>query len=77
MDYHPRISDNFPADWEDPLDLYGGLTQDLITSGHDLDFERKIIKHLVYKYGAQWVWDNRTRLLSMVKSLKGSACKVG
>ena len=40
----------------------------------DLDFERKNVKDLVDIYGARWVWDNlwdkRTRLVYMVKSLK-------
>ena len=76
MNHEPRISDKFPADWEDPLDLFGGLTQDLISSGHDFDFERKVIKHLIDNYGARWVWDNRTRLVSMVKSLKDTAREV-
>jgi hypothetical protein len=76
MDHYPIMSDKFPADWDDPLDLFGGLTHDLISSGHDLDFERKIVKHLVDMHGAPWVWDNRTRLVSIVKSLKETAREV-
>jgi hypothetical protein len=76
MTYQARRSDNFPAGWMDPLELYGHLIQDLISSGHDLDFERKNVRDLVDMYGASWVWDNRTRLVSMVKSLKETAREV-
>jgi hypothetical protein len=77
LDHYPIMSDKFPAAWEDPLDLFGSLTQDLISSGHDLEFERGNVKELVDKFGAQWVWDNRFRLVSMVRSLKETAGEVG
>jgi hypothetical protein len=77
MDYYPIMNDKFPADWNDPLDLFGSLVQDLISSGHDLDSERDNLKDLVDRYGDRWVWDNRFRLVSMVRSLKESAWEVG
>lgn len=70
MDYEPILNDKFPGDWKDPLDLFGSLTYDLKSSGHDLELERTNIKDLVDKHGAQWVWDNRFRLVSMVKFFK-------
>jgi hypothetical protein len=77
MDY-PAIDDEaFPAEWKDPLALYGNLIHDLISSGHDLEAERDNVKDLVDQYGARWVWDNRFRLVPMVKSLKETAREVG
>jgi hypothetical protein len=76
MEYPARDHENFPEQWKDPLELYGNLIHDLISSGHNLGLERDNIKELVDKYGARWVWDNRTRLVSMVKSLKDSAREV-
>jgi hypothetical protein len=39
--------------------------------------KRDNVRELIDKYGAQWVWDNRIRLVSMVRSLKESAWEVG
>ena len=77
VEFHPRRGSTFPANWNDPLDLFGSLAQDLISSGHDLESERDNVRELINKYGAQWVWDNRIRLVSMVRSLKESAWEVG
>ena len=77
VDYHPRVSSNFPTDWTDPLDLYGNLLNELVASGHDLEAERKSIRTLIDRYGAQWVWDNRKRIFEMVRSLNDSAGEVG
>jgi hypothetical protein len=77
MDFHTRRDSTFPANWKDPMDLFGNLAQDLISAGHDLESERNNVREMVGKYGAQWVWDNRIRLVSMVRSLKESAWEVG
>jgi hypothetical protein len=70
MNHHTEVPGKFPEDWQDPLDLFGGLLDDFKSSGCDLDFERENINDLVSIYGAKWVWGNRTRLLPMVLALK-------
>lgn len=77
MDYLPSVKEKFPSEWKDPLDLFGDLTQELISCGHDMDVERDNVKTIIDKHGAQWAWDNRIRLVSMVKALKRSAGEVG
>ncbi len=77
IEYHSRSSEGFPVDWNDPLELYGTWLQELIDAGHDLETERKSLKALVDRYGDRWVWDNRRRIVKMVRSLKDSAGKVG
>ena len=63
MEYHAKGNENFPASWEDPLELFGTLSLDLRSSGQDLDFERENVKDLIDMYGAQWVWDHRFQAL--------------
>ncbi len=59
--------ENFPKDWIDPLELYGNLMQELIAPGHDLGIDRKNVKALVERYGDRWVWENRRRIVQMVR----------
>jgi hypothetical protein len=77
IDYNSRSSEGFPADWKDPLELYGTWLQELVGSGHDLELERKNVKALIDKYGDRWVWENRRRIVQMVRSLKDSVGEVG
>jgi hypothetical protein len=60
-----RNACRFPEDWEDPLELYGGILEELRPGQNDLSAERVYLKELIDRYGAEWAWDNRRRLLAM------------
>jgi hypothetical protein len=59
--------DRFPADWKDPLELYGSFRADLAAPSFDSSAERDQVKELVRVHGAEWVWSNRHRLVSLRK----------
>jgi hypothetical protein len=59
----------FPFVWTDPLELCGTFCRFLIEEARDLDQHRALIRELVGKYGAEWVWRNRSRLVAMLASL--------
>ncbi|MGD2272725.1 MAG: hypothetical protein PVI06_20175, partial [Desulfobacterales bacterium] len=54
--------EEFPEDWDDPLDLYGGYIEELKTPDIDLNLERRSILGLIEEHNAQWVWDQRKSL---------------
>lgn len=57
--------EKFPTGWTDPLELYGLLRQQLTPPEFDPPTERVQVSELVRRHGAQWVWHNRQRLLSL------------
>ena len=59
----------FPLAWQDPLELCGSFFRYLIDESRDLDQHREFLRELVRKYGADWVWENRSRLVAVVVSL--------
>ena len=59
--------ERFPADWQDPLELYGGLRGELARPLLDPAIERVQAGEWVRRNGAQWVWCNRRRLVSLRK----------
>lgn len=59
----------FPGDWKDPLDLYGSFRAELTAPGFDPATERSQVSELVRMHGAEWVWSNRHRLVSLRKFL--------
>ncbi len=61
--------ERFPADWKDPLDLYGRFRTELTTPGFDSTTERSQVNELIRLHGAEWVWSNRHRLVSLRKFL--------
>lgn len=70
MEERPGCLEKFPDGWTDPLDLYGEHLQELNSAGCNMETERTTIKELVENYGADWVWCNRNRLVSVAKALK-------
>jgi hypothetical protein len=64
---NPR--ERFPADWKDPLDLYGTFRAELTGPVFDLQAERRHVSRLIRMRGAEWVWSNRHRLVSLRKLL--------
>jgi hypothetical protein len=71
MDY---IHNNkFPAAWKDPLELCGNFFQYLIEEGRDLNQHREFLLELVKKYGADWVWEHRSRLVALMAFLSSRA----
>jgi hypothetical protein len=66
----PGSLDRFPDGWTDPLDLYGEHLQDLLSVGCNVEAERGMLKELVEKYGAIWVWCNRHRLVPLAIALR-------
>jgi hypothetical protein len=62
--------DRFPDGWTDPLELYGQHLQELVTEGCNMESERNTLTGLIEKFGADWVWCNRKRLVPVAKSLK-------
>ena len=61
--------DPFPADWKDPLELYGRFRAELTTPVFDSTTERSEVNELIRRHGAEWVWSNRQRLVSLRKFL--------
>jgi len=61
--------ERFPADWKDPLDLYGRFRAELTAAVFDSTVERNQVKELIRLHGAEWVWSNRHRLVSLRKLL--------
>ncbi len=55
----------FPEEWQDPLELYECMVDDLVNAGYNLDRERENLVELVNRYGAEWVWEHRQRLLEL------------
>ena len=60
---------HFPLAWKDPLELCGSFLRYLIEESRDLDQHRELLRELIRKYGADWVWENRSRLVALVVSL--------
>jgi hypothetical protein len=56
------LNKRFPAAWKDPLELSGNFFRYLVEEGRDLNQHRELLRELVRKYGADWVWENRSRL---------------
>lgn len=65
--------ERFPTAWKDPLELYGRLRQELTPPDFDSSVERSQVNELVRRRGAQWVWCNRHRLVSLRKFVSRSA----
>jgi hypothetical protein len=59
----------FPSAWKDPLELCGSFFRYLIEESRDLDQHREFLREIVRKYGADWVWKNRSRLVALMVSL--------
>ena len=59
--------ERFPADWQDPLELYGSLRRELARPFLDPASERVQAREWVRRHGAQWVWCNRRRLVALRK----------
>jgi hypothetical protein len=70
MEERPGCLDKFPDGWADPLDLYGEHLQELNSVGCNMETERDTLKELVERYGDDWVWCNRHRLVSVAMALK-------
>ena len=66
------VKTQFPIDWKDPLDLCGQFVKELIEEHRDLKQHRDFVMDLVRKYGASWVWDNRSRLVALMVFLFAS-----
>ena len=66
------VKATFPIDWKDPLDLCGHFVKELIEEHHDLKQHRDFVMDLVRKYGASWVWENRSRLVALMVFLFAS-----
>jgi hypothetical protein len=64
-------SEVFPADWQDPLEFYGALRRELARPLLDPAIERVQAGEWIRKHGAQWVWCNRHRLVSLRKFVAG------
>jgi hypothetical protein len=65
--------ERFPADWKDPLELYGRFRAELTTPVFDSATERNHVNELIRLHGAGWVWSNRHRLVSLRKFLSRAA----
>ena len=63
------LSKHFPLTWKDPLELCGSFYRYLIEESRDLNQHREFLRDIVRKYGADWVWKNRSRLVALVVSL--------
>jgi len=61
--------ERFPANWKDPLELYGRFRAELTSPVFDSTSERTQVKELIRQHGAEWVWANRHRLVSLRKLL--------
>jgi hypothetical protein len=72
-----RRSNGFPEAWQDPLELYECLKDDLTKAGYNLSQERDHLLDLVNRYGAEWVWDNRHRLLELSGYFKDCEMRAG
>jgi hypothetical protein len=66
-------NEGFPADWRDPLELYGILRRELARPLLDPSIERVQAGEWVRRHGAQWVWCNRHRLVSLRKFIARDA----
>ena len=60
------INKRFPSAWKDPLELCGNFFRYLIEEGRDLKQHREFLLELVRKYGADWVWEHRSRLVLLM-----------
>lgn len=56
--------EDFPADWTDPLELFGCLVRELARVRIDTAAERRRLTRLIFDCGPEWVWKNRLRLVA-------------
>jgi hypothetical protein len=70
-DYPGLNHEDIPADWTDPLALYGCLVQELARFQIDPTAERKRLAGLLFDKGPEWVWKNRLRLVAERISFPG------
>ena len=65
-DYPEALDEKFPADWTDPLELYGCYRQSLETRDVDLDGERAAICDLMEtdRYTPSIIWHSRLNLVA-------------
>jgi hypothetical protein len=66
----PGSLDRFPDGWTDPLELYGEHLQELVSVGCNMESERNTLTGFIEKFGAEWIWCNRHRLVPVAKALK-------
>ena len=59
--------ERFPAEWQDPLELYGRWRRQLNWPIFDPSTERLQAGQLAGRYGAQWVWHHHHRLVALRK----------
>lgn len=64
QDYPSLNREDFPADWTDPLELYGCLVRELARVQIDPDAERRRLARLIFDCGPEWVWKTRLRLVA-------------
>jgi hypothetical protein len=69
--------EKFPADWQDPLDLYGRLRGELVRPLLDPSTERVQAGEWARRHGAHWVWCNRRRLVTLRKFVARAAVAGG
>ena len=62
--YPSLYDEGIPANWTDPLELYGCIGEELIRFEANLDQERREVADLVFYNGPEWVWKNRYRLVA-------------
>jgi len=63
-DYPCLNHEDFPADWTDPLELYGCLVRELARVQIDTDAERRRLAGQIFDCGPEWIWKNRLRLVA-------------
>jgi len=59
-----HINETFPANWQDPLELYGSYVVALKLSEAGMKEERAGILSLLRDRSPKWVWENRCRLVA-------------
>ena len=62
-------AEKFPVGWKDPLELCGSFIGYLLEDLHDLNEHRELLRDLIKMYGADWVWQNRNRLVALMAFL--------
>ena len=62
--FEDKNEEEFPTAWTDPLQLYGRYLEELKAETCGMEEERRELCGLLQKKAAEWVWENRRRLVA-------------
>ena len=64
--YPDKYKEEYPENWNDPLELYGCYLSEINLSEEQKVEERAAINEFISRYSPKWVWKNRMRLVAEI-----------